>query len=198
MPRPTSMTAFAWSQSVHFARLHRWLIAGFLATSMLRIATTVAAVVLIRDFLGSVLSQPTGFAAGLTNSVGQSTALLLVAATLLAVFITSALAAYGAQVAMQKMARLVELDLMETVITHLLRLPVAFFDRRHRGDLIESVRQDVSKTRAVASSLVEFAVFGAQALAYTAAALWLSPWLVLISLPILALGAAPTRWLVGQ
>jgi ATP-binding cassette, subfamily B, bacterial MsbA len=198
MPRPTSMTAFAWSQSVHFARLHRWLIAGFLATSMLRIATTVAAVVLIRDFLGSVLSQPTGFAAGLTNSVGQSTALLLVAAMLLAVFITSALAAYGAQVAMQKMARLVELDLMETVITHLLRLPVAFFDRRHRGDLIESVRQDVSKTRAVASSFIEFGVLGAQAVSYTAAALWLSPRLLLYSLPVLALGAAPTKWLIRE
>jgi ABC-type multidrug transport system fused ATPase/permease subunit len=198
MARPTSMTAFAWSQSVHFARLHRWLIAGFLATSVLRIATTVAAVVLIRDFLGSVLSQPTGFAAGLTNSVGQSTALLLVAAMLLAVFITSALAAYAAQVAMQKMARLVELDLMETVITHLLRLPVAFFDRRHRGDLIESVRQDVSKTRAVASSFIEFGVLGAQAVSYTAAALWLSPRLLLYSLPVLALGAAPTKWLVRE
>jgi ABC-type multidrug transport system fused ATPase/permease subunit len=192
------MTAFAWSQSVHFARLHRWLIAGFLATSLLRIATTVAAVVLIRDFLGSVLSQPTGFAAALTKSVGQSTALLLVAALLLAVFVVSALAAYGAQVAMQKMARLVELNLMETVITHLLRLPVAFFDRRHRGDLIESVRQDVSKTRAVASSFIEFGVLGAQAVSYTAAALWLSPRLLLYSLPVLALGAAPTKWLVRE
>jgi ABC-type multidrug transport system fused ATPase/permease subunit len=145
-----------------------------------------------------VLAQPTGFAAALTNSVGQSTALLLVAAMLLAVFIASALAAYGAQVAMQKMARLVELDLMETVITHLLKLPVAFFDRRHRGDLIESVRQDVSKTRAVASSFIEFGVLGAQAVSYTAAALWLSPRLLLYSLPVLALGAAPTKWLVRE
>jgi len=192
------MTAFAWSQAVHFARLHRWLIAGFLATSLLRIGTTVAAVVLIRDFLASVLAEPTGFAATLTNSVGQSTALLAVAALLLAVFLASAVAAYGAQVAMQQMSRLVELDLMETVITHLLRLPVAFFDQRHRGDLIESVRQDVTKTRAVASSSVEFAVFGAQAVAYTAAALWLSPRLLLYSLPVLALGAAPTRWLIRQ
>src|SRR5687768_64546 len=198
MPRPTSMTAFAWSQSVHFARLHRWLIAGFLAMSLLRIGTTIAAVVLIRDFLGSVLSQPTGFAAALTTSVGQSAALLIVAALLLAVFVASALAAYGAQVAMQKMARLVELDLMETVITHLLRLPVAFFDRRHRGDLIESVRQDVSKTRAVASSFIEFGVLGAQAVSYTAAALWLSPRLLLYSLPVLALGAAPTKWLIRE
>ena len=48
---------------------------------------------------------------------------------LLGVFLVSALAAYGSQVAMQQLSRRVELDLMETLITHLLRLPVAFFDR---------------------------------------------------------------------
>jgi ABC-type multidrug transport system fused ATPase/permease subunit len=198
MAQSKSAAAFAWSQAVHFAGIHRWRIAGFLALSLLRIASTVAAVVLIRDFLGSVLSTPSGIAAALTASVGQSTALFVVATLLLAVFLVSALAAYGAQVMMQQLARLIELDLMETVITHLLRLPVSFFDQRHRGDLIESVRQDVSKTRAVASSFVEFAVFGTQAVAYTAAALWLSPRLLLFSLPVLALGAAPTRWLVRE
>jgi ATP-binding cassette, subfamily B, bacterial MsbA len=194
----SSVTAFAWSQAVHFVGLHRWLIAGFAAMSLLRIGTTVAAVVLIRDFLASVLSTPTGIAATLTNAFGQSAALLAVAALLLAVFLASALAAYGAQVAMQHLSRLIELDLMETVITHLLRLPVAFFDQRRRGDLIESVRQDVSKTRAVASTFIESVIFGAQAVAYTAAALWLSPRLLLYSLPVLALGAAPTQWLVRQ
>lgn len=189
---------FAWAQAAHFAGMHRWLIAGFAAMSLLRIGTTVAAVVLIRDFLASVLSTPTGIAATLTNALGQSAALLALAALLLAVFLASALAAYGAQVAMQHLSRLIELDLMETVITHLLRLPVAFFDQRHRGDLIESVRQDVSKTRAVASTFIESAIFGAQAVAYTAAALWLSPRLLLFSLPVLALGAAPTQWLIRQ
>ena len=193
-----SVGAFAWSQTAHFARLHRWLIAGFAATSLLRIGTTVAAVVLIRDFLASVLATPTGVSATLTATVGQRSALLIVAAVLLAVFIVSALAAYGSQMAMQRLSRLIELDLMETVITHLLRLPVAFFDQRHRGDLIESVRQDVTKTRSVASSLVEFTVYGAQAVAYTAAAMWLSPRLLLISLPVLAIGAAPTQWLVRR
>ena len=193
-----SVGAFAWSQTVHFARLHRWLIAGFAATSLLRIGTTVAAVVLIRDFLASVLSAPTGAAATLTDAVGQRSALFVFAAVLLAVFVASALAAYGSSMAMQRLSRLIELDLMETVITHLLRLPVAFFDQRHRGDLIESVRQDVTKTRSVASSLVEFTVYGAQAAAYTAAALWLSPRLLLVSLPVLAIGAAPTQWLVRR
>ena len=196
-PRP-SVTAFAWSHLRRFGRAHWGLVLWFLGASIVRIGTTVAAVLLIRDFLTSVLATPTGIAASLTAAVGQSNALLLVAGILLAVFLIGALAAYGSQVAMQQLSRRVELDLMETLITHLLRLPVAFFDQRRRGDLIESVRQDVSKTRAVASSVVELAVFAAQATAYAAAALWLSPRLVLVSLPVLVLGAAPTRWLVGQ
>ena len=195
---PPSLTAFAWSHATRFARAHWRLIAWFLGTSAVRIGATVAALLLIRDFLTSVLSAPAGLAARLTTAVGPSNALLIVAAVLLAVFLASALAAYGSQVAMQQLSRRVELDLMETLITHLLRLPVAFFDRRRRGDLIESVRHDVSKTRAVASSMVELAIFSAQATAYTAAALWLSPRLVLVSLPVLLLGAVPTRWLVGQ
>ena len=63
-------------------------------------------------------------------------------------FLAGALAAYGSQVAMQRLSRLVELDLMETLITHLLRLPVAFFDQRHRGDLIESVQATTCPKRA--------------------------------------------------
>jgi ATP-binding cassette, subfamily B, bacterial MsbA len=192
------ITAFAWSHALRFARAHSGLIFWFVATSLARIGTTVAAVVLIRDFLTSILSAPSGLAAGLTASVGASNALLIVATVLLAVFIAGAFAAYGSQVAMQQLSRRVELDLMEALITHLLRLPVAFFDQRRRGDLIDSVRQDVSKTRAVAAALVELTVFAAQAVAYTAAALWLSPRLVLVSLPVLVLGAAPTRWLVGR
>src|SRR5690348_12858150 len=109
-----SVGAFAWSQTAHFAGLHRWLITGFAVTSLLRIGTTVAAMVLIRDFLSSVLAAPTGVAATLTSAVGQNNALFIVAGLLLAVFLTSAAAAYAGQVAMQKLSRLIELDLMET------------------------------------------------------------------------------------
>ncbi len=170
----------------------------FAGTSILRIASTVAAILLVRDFLVGVLSVPGGVAGRLSLAVGQTAALWVVVGLLLAVFVTTALSAYGSQLAMQRLIRLIELDLMEKLITHLLRLPVAFFDRRHRGDLIESVRQDVSKARSVAASFVELFEFAAQAAAYGAAALWLSPRLVLISLPVLVLGAASVRWFVGQ
>jgi subfamily B ATP-binding cassette protein MsbA len=192
------VTAFVRSHALRFIRAHRGLIAWFVVTSTVRVGTTVASVVLIRDFLGSILSTPSGIGARLTAAVGASNALLLVAALLFVVFLTSALAAYGSQVAMQQLSRRIELDLMETLIGHLLRLPVAFFDQRRRGDLIESVRNDVTKARAVTASIVELAVFAAQSAAAMAAALWLSPRLLLISMPVLLLGAMPTRWLVGQ
>ena len=193
-----SVTAFAWSQARGFARTHGTLIFGFAATSLLRIGATIASILLIRDFLTGVLETPIGLAEQLTVAVGRSAALWVVAALLLTAFAVNALGAYGSQIAMQRLVQLFELDLMQKLITHLLRLPVSFFDRRHRGDLIESVRQDVSRTRTVASAFVELLVFGAQATAYGAAAFWLSPRLVLISLPVLVLGAAPTKWFVGQ
>jgi subfamily B ATP-binding cassette protein MsbA len=196
-PRP-SPAAFAWSRARRFARARWRLLVWFAATSLLRIATTVAAILLIQNFLTAVLSTSTGVAARLTRAVGQPAALWVVAGLLVAVFLASALAAYGSQLAMQRLIRYVELDLMEALITHLLRLPVAFFDRRRRGDLIDSVRQDISKARMVAASFIEMLVFGAQAVSYGAAALWLSPRLVLVSLPVLVIGAAPTRWFVAQ
>jgi len=130
--------------------------------------------------------------------VGQQASLWVVVGLLLTAFAANALGAYGSQIAMQRLVQLFELDLMRNLITHLLRMPVSFFDRRHRGDLIESVRQDISRTRTVASAFVELLVFGAQAAAYGAAAISLSPRLVLISLPVLVLGAAPTKLFIGQ
>ena len=91
-----------------------------------------------------------------------------------------------------------ELDLMKTLITHLLRLPVAFFNRRHRGDLVESIRQDVSKTRTAVSAMADFFVLGAQGLAYAGSATVISPRLVLVSLPVLLVAMLPSRWFVKQ
>ncbi len=161
-------------------------------------AATIAAILLIRDFLTGVLSVPTGLAGRLTVAVGQTTALWVVVSLFCSVIIVSALSTYGSQLALQRLIRLIELDLMQRVITHLVRLPVSFFDRRRRGDLIEAVRQDVSRTRAVASSFVELLVFSVQAAAYAGAAWWLSPRLALISLPVLVLAAAPGKWFIAK
>ncbi len=194
---PARATRFAWTHALDFVRAQWPLVVWFAAASLLRIAATIAAILLIRDFLTGVLSEP-GLAGRLTNALGPARALWVVVGLLLGVLTGSALSSYGSQLAMHRLIRLFELELMQKLITHLLRLPVAFFDGRRRGDLIESVRHDVSKTRSVNSAFVESFMFAAQAAAYGTAALWLSPRLVLLSLPVLLLAAAPGKWFVGR
>ena len=184
---------FVTDYAGRFARAHWRRLLAFAATSLGRIGTTVAAILLIRDFLTGVLGEPFGFAGRLTAAIGQGAALWVVVGLLLGVFLVGALLTYASQLTMQRLMRLLELDLMERLITHLLRLPVAFFDRRHRGDLIESIRQDVSKTRGAATAVIEMFVQGAQAVAYVGAAFLLSPRLMAVSLPILLLAAIPGR-----
>ena len=195
---PALATRFAWTHARDFVRAHWPLVVWFATTSLFRIAATIAAILLIRDFLTGVLSQPSGLAGRLTNTLGPAPALWVVVGLLVGVLTASALSSYGSQLAMHRLIRLFELALMQKLITHLLRLPVAFFDGRRRGELIESVRHDVSKTRSVNAAFVESFMFAAQAAAYGAAALWLSPRLVLLSLPVLLLAAAPGKWFVGR
>ena len=145
---PARATRFAWTHALDFVRAQWPLVVWFAAASLLRIAATIAAILLIRDFLTGVLSGP-GLAGQLTNALGPARALWVLVGLLLGVLTASALSSYSSQLAMHRLIRLFELELMQKLITHLLRLPVAFFDGRRRGDLIESVRNDVSKTRSV-------------------------------------------------
>ncbi len=189
---------FAWSHARGFVGANWALVLWFAGTSLGRTATIVAVILLIRDFLTGVLSEPSGLAARVTAAVGQQRAFWAAVAVLLTVFVTGGLCAYASQLAMQRLIRLLELDLMQKLITHVLRLPVAFFDRHHRGDLVESIRQDVSKTRAAAAAVIEVLVYGAQASAYAGAAMVISPRLVLVSLPVLLIAAAPGKWFVAH
>jgi ABC-type multidrug transport system fused ATPase/permease subunit len=189
---------FAWARARAFARAHWTLLTGFAATSLARTACTVAVVFLIRDFLTGVLMEPHGIGLVLTNALGQTAALWVVSSLLLAVFVGGALCAYASQTTQQRLVRIFELELMQTLITHILRLPVAFFNQRHRGDLVDSIRLDVSKTRTAVSAMADIFVFGAQGLAYAGSATVISPRLVLVSLPILLLAMLPSRWFVKQ
>jgi len=196
VPAAASRSAlqFAWLHARDFASSHRSLLAWFAVTSLGQTATTVAVVFLIRDFLGGVLLESEGLAASLSAAIGRSAALWGLAGALLAVFLAGGLCMYARQLAQQRLIRLLDLDLMQEVITHVLRLPVAFFNQRHRGDLVESIRQDVAKTRAAVAAMADMVVFGAQAVAYVGSAAVISPRLVLISLPVLLLTGVPGKW----
>ena len=187
-----------WSHGRRFARRNWRLVSWFFLTSALRTAGTVVSIFLIQSFLTGVLSEPTGVAQQLTAAVGTRSALWLVAGLLFGVFLASGLASYASQTAMQRVLRRYELELVERIVSHMLRLHLGFFDTRRRGDLVESVRQDVSRTRSIASGCTDLVVLGAQTLAYLGAALWLSPRLSLIALATLLLAAAPGRWVTRR
>ena len=187
-----------WSYGRRFARKHWRLVLWFFLTSAGRTAGTVSSIFLIQSFLTGILSEPTGVAARLTDTVGPRWALWSVAGLLLAIFLVSGLASYSSQTAMQRLVRRYELDLVERIVSHMLRLHLGFFDTRRRGDLVEAVRQDVTRTRSIAAGVTDLVVFGAQTLAYLGAALWLSPRLTIIALVTLLLAAAPGRWVTRR
>jgi ABC-type multidrug transport system fused ATPase/permease subunit len=195
---PSSAFRFARAHARQVARGHWPLFVRLGLLLLLRTLAAVALILLVRDFLTGVLSEPSGWAGRLTGALGQVGALWVVVALLMAVSLAGAFCAYGSQLTTQRIIRLLELSLMEKVLTHILRLPVAFFDRRHRGDLIDSIRQDVSKTRAASAAAIEMLVFGTQAVAYAGSAVAISPRLGLISLPVLLLAGLPARWFAGQ
>ena len=197
-PSRSSTRGFVWSEGRNFARVEWRLLARFAVTSLGRTVTTVAVVLLIRDFLAGVLGNEQGRAADLARAMGQTSALWALAGALLLTFITGSALAYNAQVAMQRLVRLLELDLMQRLMRHLLTLPVSFFDRQRKGDLLEAVRQDVSRTRAAISATMESSTYGAQVVAYVVSLLMLSPRLTLMSVPVLVIAAVPTRQLSRQ
>ena len=195
---PSSTRRFVWQEGRAFARGHWSLLARYAVAALGRTATTVAVVLLIRDFLAGVLGEEQGRAADLAGAIGQESALWALAGLLLVTFTTSSVLAYNAQIAMQRLVRLLELDLMQRLMRHLLTLPVAFFDRQRKGDLLEAVRQDVSKSRAAISATMESTSYGGQVVAYIVSLLMLSPRLSLMSVPVLVIAAAPTRQISRQ
>jgi ABC-type multidrug transport system fused ATPase/permease subunit len=202
MPSSTSLRSpaarFAAAHARAFAAGHWPLLVRLAILLLIRTAAAVLAILLIRDFLTGVLAEPTGVAARLTAAFGQTGALWTVVGLLLAVSTAGAISTYAGEVTLQKIVRLLELQLMERLLTHLLRLPVSFFDQRHRGDLIESIRQDVSATRSVSTAAIEMVFFASQTLAYAGSALFISPRLVLVALPMLLAAMLPARWFAVQ
>ena len=152
---------------------------------------TGAWVLLIREFLAGVLGRNDGIARRLAESYGPSAALWLVAGALVVTQLAAAALAYAAQVTQQRLVATIELGTMEQLINHLLGLSAAFFDRRTHGELIQTVRQDVSQLRAVAVALASTVLDALNAIALIAAAAALSPTLAAIAFVIVPLGGFP-------
>jgi subfamily B ATP-binding cassette protein MsbA len=80
---------------------------------------------------------------------------------------------------------------MERLIGHLLQLSLGFFDRRTHGDLIETVRRDISQLRTVALAAANILLEALTAGGLVLAAVSLSPTLALWGFLIVPLAALP-------
>jgi ABC-type multidrug transport system fused ATPase/permease subunit len=167
------------------------LTGAFVLSSLGRAALTGAWVLLIREFLAGVLGRGDGVARRLSESYGATTALWAVAAALVITQLAAATLAYAAQVTQQRLVAAIELGTMERLINHLLGLSAGFFDRRTHGDLIQTVRQDVSQLRAVAVAGATMILDALNALALIGAAVVLSPRLAAIAFVLVPIAALP-------
>jgi ABC-type multidrug transport system fused ATPase/permease subunit len=163
----------------------------FALASLGRAALTGAAVLLIREFLGGILGREEGIARRLTDAYGADAALWGVATALVVCQLGATALAYAAQVTQQRLVAAVELSAMERLIHHLLGLSAGFFDRRTHGELIQTVRQDVSHLRAVAVAAATMVLDALNALALIAAAVLLSPTLALLAFVLVPVAALP-------
>lgn len=162
------------------------LLARFVATAIGRAATSMAVILLIRDFLATVLSAPTAPPDSYVRGVGPEWALWLAAGLLMLAYVGSSLLSYDNQVAEQRIVKSLELGMMERLIRHLLTLSVPFFNRHSHGDIVQAIRQDVTNLRITVIAACKIFLEGTLAVALLAAALWLS-----VSLALAALFAVP-------
>jgi subfamily B ATP-binding cassette protein MsbA len=167
------------------------LVTRFVLASLGRAALTGASILLMREFLGGVLGRSEGVARQLVDALGASGALWAIAGALVATQLGAAALTYGANVSQHRLVAAIELSAMERLINHLLGLSAAFFDRRTHGELIQTVRQDVSHLRTVAMSAATMVLDALNALALIAAAVTLSPTLALVAFVLVPVAALP-------
>jgi len=173
------------------ARAHRGLVLRFAASSVGRSAAGLATILLIRDFLAGLFNKKVGLAASIGTVLGPSLALWSVAGLLFLSLLLSSLLAFDNRITQQRAVKALELDLMEQLLRHLLKLSVAFLDRQSHGDLLQAVRQDVGALRTIVFSGAGIVLEGITAIGLFAAALWLSPKLTFWALIVLPLTTLP-------
>ena len=148
-------------------------------------------IVLLHQFLAGVLGAEHGLASRLTQSIGRTATLWVGAALLLATFLATAAVLFYNAVGRDRMVRTIELRVMERLVRHLMTLSVLTIDGHSPGDILEAVRQDVGRFRAVLVASANLILRGLTAIGLVASAVWLSPGLAIISFPLLLAAAVP-------
>ena len=148
---------------------------------------TAASILLIQEFLSGVLGQGRGFG----FAISAESALWITVGLLLLVSLSAAAFNYDSQVTQQKIVKAIELDTMERMIRHLLRLSVGFLDRRTHGELLQSIRQDVTQMRMVVLSTARIVLEVFQTVALVAVAVSFSLTLSLWAFVLVPVAALP-------
>jgi ABC-type multidrug transport system fused ATPase/permease subunit len=172
-------------------RSHRRLLALFASASVGRAAIAGATILLVREFLGGILGRREGAAGRLAETWGPEAALWALAASLLVATLAGAALTYASRLAQQRLVKAIELGVLERLIGTLLGLSAAFHDRRTRGDLLQTVQQDVTHLRTVVLAGGTLVLDAMHAIALGGAAVILSPRLGLLAFLLLPLAAAP-------
>lgn len=172
-------------------RHRKGLLFRFLATTVATSLLSMAAILLIREFLEGVLGRGGGLAGAVAQTFGPVTALWVVAVMLIVTYVASSLVTFDNQVTQQHIIKVLELGMMERLIRHILGLSVPFFDRQSHGDIIQAIRIDVSQLRTTVLAIARLVLNSCIVVALLAAALMLSVRLTLWSLVVLPLAVIP-------
>ncbi|MCA9138718.1 MAG: ABC transporter ATP-binding protein [Planctomycetales bacterium] len=174
---------------VLFAK-RKFLLARFVATSLGRALTSMAVIFFIREFLASAVKEQTNFGEIVGASFGPGASLWFAAGLLLVTYFVGALFYYDNHVVVQRIIKVIELGFMERVIEHLLKLSVPYADHQSHGEIIQTVRTDVSQMRMVVQAVSRIFLEGVVVVGLMAVAISMSPSLamwVLIVLPVVSL-----------
>lgn len=167
------------------------LVVQYAAASLGRAFCTSASILLIRAFLAGALGGHTGWAGWIASTYGPPAALWTLVALLVAAQMAAALLTYLAEETEQRVVTAIELGVMSRVVRHLLGQSVGYFDRKTHGELLESLRRDVTNLRTAALAMATLGFEAVTAIGYIVAATLVSPALALWSFALVPLAAWP-------
>ena len=171
---------------------HKLLVLRFVVSSVGRAATSMAVIFFIREFLAAAVHEDTAFVNLVSSWVGPSAVLWTMAGLLLSTYSLGAVFLYDNQIVVQHLIKVIELGVMERLIKHLLRLSVPYSDMKRSGEVIQTLRTDVTQLRMVVhaaanmalEALIVIGLLGMAASISLSLATWVIVVLPVISLPV--------------
>ncbi|HVY62519.1 MAG TPA: ABC transporter ATP-binding protein, partial [Planctomycetota bacterium] len=155
-------------------RWHKRLVARFAAGAIGRSVASLLVVTLSNEFLSAAVGggvlRPV-----LERRLGPAAALEVVALLLFLAYVGGALLNFDFRVTQQRITKVIEVGLIDRLVGHMLTLSVPYFDRQTHGDLLETIRGDVTQLRLTVHAVTSIVFDGALALGLTVAVLSISP-----------------------